>query len=111
MNDEGYYSRVAEELLHSMPIAGLWAKAFAECDGREPAAKALYLRLRVAQLIEIDRLAEQRLVDEANAERLKESEGAPPIVNMVLIIFGVVLVLVLVIAAFASLVNIGFSSR
>lgn len=50
MADERLYAKVVEELKQSGPIPGLWAKAFAECNGNEVEAKAMYLRLRVAQL-------------------------------------------------------------
>ena len=50
MDDEAFYSQVAQELQQRGPAPGLWAKAFAESDGGESRARALYLRLRVAQL-------------------------------------------------------------
>lgn len=50
MADERLYAKVVEELNQSGPIPGLWAKTFAECNGNDVEAKAMYLRLRVAQL-------------------------------------------------------------
>ena len=45
-----FYERVVHELASTGPLPGLWARAFADCDGDDNRAKALYLRLRVAQL-------------------------------------------------------------
>ena len=66
MIDEHLYSKVVDELAAAGPIAGLWAKAFAESGGSEQSAKALYLRLRVAQLHALEN-AEARA--EANLQR------------------------------------------
>ena len=52
MSDERFYAEVVRELASAGPIPGLWAKAFAETGGNEAAARALYLRLRVSQLLE-----------------------------------------------------------
>ena len=54
MDDERYYATVTAELQVNGPIAGLWAKAFAEANGNESEAKARYLRYRVQQLIAAD---------------------------------------------------------
>lgn len=59
MSDLHLYDRVAEELRHQSPQLGLWAKAFAESHGDKAHAEALYLRLRVAQLAEIERTASE----------------------------------------------------
>jgi len=50
MNDERFYAEVVLELRLRGPVAGLWAKAYAEANGNESQAKALYLRYRVEQL-------------------------------------------------------------
>ena len=50
MNSERFYAMVTEELRSAGPIAGLWAKAFAESEGNESKARALYLRYRAEQL-------------------------------------------------------------
>jgi hypothetical protein len=50
VSDEHFYAKVVEELKLHGPVAGLWAKAFAESNGDEPKSKALYLRYRVEQL-------------------------------------------------------------
>lgn len=54
MSDEHFYTMVAEELRMAGPISGLWTKAFAEAEGNEPKAKALYLRYRAEQLAEAE---------------------------------------------------------
>lgn len=55
MDDEPLYAQVVQELKLRGPIPGLWAKAYAEANGNEPQAKALYLRYRVEQLAQADR--------------------------------------------------------
>jgi hypothetical protein len=73
MNDEVFYAEVARELQEKPPIPGLWAKCYAECNGDEPKAKAMYLRLRADQLIAqsqeaVARQFAQRAEEERNAE-------------------------------------------
>jgi len=50
MDDEHIYEQVAAELEAGNRKEGLWAKCFAECDGDDNKAKALYLKTRVEQL-------------------------------------------------------------
>jgi hypothetical protein len=49
-DDEQLYEIAARELEANAPRKGLYAKAFAEAMGDEAKTKALYLKLRVAQL-------------------------------------------------------------
>lgn len=65
-NDEHLYAFVTDELRRSGPIPGLWAKAFAEAEGVEHRAQALYLRYRVEQLA----YAEAELLRSRQAENL-----------------------------------------
>lgn len=44
------FSQIAEEIKSGNQDQALWTEAFAECDGDEPKTKALYIRLRAAQL-------------------------------------------------------------
>lgn len=48
--DQRYYDTVAEELRRSFLRPGLWTRAVAETGGEGDAARALYVRLRVAEL-------------------------------------------------------------
>jgi hypothetical protein len=50
MHDERYYEQVAEEIRLIGPRPGLWAKSFAEANGDDARAKALYLRYRAEQI-------------------------------------------------------------
>ncbi len=50
-----FYDQVALELQQKTLIAGLWTKAYAEMDGDEAKARALYIRYRVQQLLEISK--------------------------------------------------------
>ena len=80
MDDETFYERVANELAIAGPLPGLWARAFAESDGDDNRAKALYLRLRVAQLKNLsdrEEQAKQTAIAAATRERaLFETELA-----------------------------------
>jgi hypothetical protein len=63
--DEAAYARVLDELQKTGPVPALWAKAFAESNGDENATKALYLRLRVAQVQKQQKLAAAQASAEA----------------------------------------------
>ncbi|MFZ2632500.1 MAG: hypothetical protein WA081_10470 [Desulfosalsimonadaceae bacterium] len=61
MHDERLYTKVIQELNLRGPIPGLWEKAYAESNGSEPQAKALYVRYRIEQLAQAEpRILEQR---------------------------------------------------
>jgi len=104
MSDERFYAKVVEELRSSDPVPGLWAKAFAESQGDQSVAKALYLRLRASQLeaAELEEgLEAQRAADERAAQVAEEkmqstislwAKAAYPIILFVVavVILGVV---------------------
>jgi hypothetical protein len=48
--DDKFYDEVARELEEKPMVPGLWTKAFAEMDGDDAKARALYIRYRVQQL-------------------------------------------------------------
>ena len=105
MSDENLYARVVEELSTQGPVRGLWAKAYAESNGNHEAARALYLRLRVAQL------ADERLAFAKDAQRQQKSESRR---NEYLVIAGLTLFATVVVvsavvldlpSAFYELVN------
>jgi hypothetical protein len=48
--DDTYYDQVARELQNKTLIPGLWTKAYADANGDEAKARALYIKYRVAQL-------------------------------------------------------------
>jgi len=50
MNDDKFYNQVAEEIQAKKMLPGLWTRAFAEAGGNTERARALYIKLRVAQL-------------------------------------------------------------
>ncbi|WP_137885366.1 hypothetical protein [Pseudomonas sp. 2FE] len=68
MQDERFYTQVSEELKHQPVIPGLWAKAYAESNGNEAQAKALYIRSRAEQLEK----AEQDLLQEYLAKKKRD---------------------------------------
>jgi hypothetical protein len=51
VNDEAFYNQVAEEIQAKKMLPGLWTKAFAQAGGDTERARAVYIKLRVAQLI------------------------------------------------------------
>ena len=55
MNADAFYDVVAKELETDNLIPGVWTRAFAEVDGDENRAKAIYIKRRVAQLVENSR--------------------------------------------------------
>ena len=52
MDDEYFYELVATELKAGQRKDGLWLKALTEAEGKGDKAEALYVKNRVAQLIE-----------------------------------------------------------
>ncbi|HLA35883.1 MAG TPA: hypothetical protein VJ001_13555, partial [Rhodocyclaceae bacterium] len=47
---DDFFAQIAREMEAGTMDAGLWTRAFAESDGNESKAKALYIKLRHAQL-------------------------------------------------------------
>ncbi|HRK39518.1 MAG TPA: hypothetical protein PK347_14140 [Burkholderiaceae bacterium] len=72
--DEQVHGAVASEIAAGELVPGLWAKAFAQADGNEQRAKAIYIKLRVDQL-KLSNAAEVERSREA--ERLRASVTAP----------------------------------
>ena len=70
--EELIYEQVAAEVAAGAIRQGLWAKAIAESDGNEAAAKARYIKLRVELLIAEAELAEHA-VKQATKRAAKES--------------------------------------
>jgi len=52
IHDDAFYDEVAKEMQENRLIPGVWARAFAEADGDENRAKAIYIKSRVTQLTE-----------------------------------------------------------
>ncbi len=63
--DEQVHGTVASEIAAGELVPGLWAKAFAQADGNEQRAKAIYIKLRVEQI---------KLGNAAQAEQMREAE-------------------------------------
>jgi predicted RNA-binding Zn-ribbon protein involved in translation (DUF1610 family) len=59
MNDDALYDEVAKEMRENRMIPGVWTRAFAEADGDENRAKAIYIKLRVAHLSDRESGAEE----------------------------------------------------
>jgi len=71
VDDEAFYEKVAEEVAAGQTKPGLWTKAFSQAGGDYLAARALYIRLRVEQLIE-----ESAQIQEEAARSAKAAEKA-----------------------------------
>ena len=59
-DDESLYEVVANEIEAGDIQKGLWTKAFAQCNGNEAQTKALYIRMRVEQFINLKNSAVDR---------------------------------------------------
>lgn len=83
MDNEAFYEQVAGEIESDAMKPGIWARAFAETDGENDRAKALYIRLRVAQLVsareveleDVSRLMAERAIEEEQAKREATARG------------------------------------
>lgn len=60
MSDQRHYETVAQEIQRRDIRPGLWARAIAETGREDATARALYIRLRVAELIHEEQLEYQR---------------------------------------------------
>jgi ABC-type Na+ efflux pump permease subunit len=109
MDDERFYEAVAEEISNGIYKQGIRTKAFAEADGVESKAQALYIKYRVAQLIEQASLekkareleaAEQRKRDIAEKQAKEAADAASEGIVPVHVIVFVLIVVFLV--SFAS---------
>ena len=75
--DVKFYEEVARELQEKPMSPGLWTKAFAEMGGDDAKARALYIKYRVAQLAEEERVAnmshaEKEIIKERAAREVNE---------------------------------------
>jgi hypothetical protein len=69
MADESIYAQIADELEHGTPDRALWTRATADSDGNADKTKAVYIRLRLADL--------KRKQAAAAAESLQLAEPPP----------------------------------
>lgn len=74
MSDEQFYELVAEELKRGSYISGLYAKAFSEANGVKSHAEALYIKYRVAQLVEQHR---SNVRNQAKTKSQQKANAAP----------------------------------
>ncbi len=78
MDDERFYRRVNDELNDGSANEALWTKAFAQAMGDEKKAQALYIRMRVQQLMQ-EEVQERRVI----ASEDEESDEAPEPDNLI----------------------------
>lgn len=72
VNDERFFTTVVGELDKGIIIPGLRAKAFAEANGVENHAQALYLKYRVAQLVQQEIDALRSMIEEQALRKSQE---------------------------------------
>lgn len=75
-NDEKFYEAVARELQEKPMSPGLWTKAFAEMGGDDAKARALYIKYRVAQLAEEERVANLSHAEKALIKERADREAS-----------------------------------
>ena len=66
-----FYEKVITDIENNIQDKGVWARAFAEAEGKEPKAKSLYITMMVDQLI-LEFQANEEL-KEAEAKKQKEN--------------------------------------
>ena len=64
--EEKFYETAAREIADRKLVPAVMAKAFAEADGDEKRAIALYLKIRVEQLFRLHQEAEEELAAQRN---------------------------------------------
>jgi hypothetical protein len=80
MSDQRFYDIVAVELQRRSLRPGLWTRAVAETGGEGEAARALYIRLRVAELEQIEHAesaraeAKRRATEDARRQKERRAE-------------------------------------
>jgi uncharacterized membrane protein YdbT with pleckstrin-like domain len=78
MNDEAFYEAVASEIQRKELKPGLWVKAVAESGGNNDEARSIYIKLRVNQLRDDDKVARAReratRAQEAQSEQRRRHE-------------------------------------
>jgi hypothetical protein len=113
--DDKFYEEVARELETKSLRPGLWTRAVAETGDEGSAAKALYIRLRVSELVQqeqTDRANSQAEARRKAEEKKRAAEAAmPPMpwyVRAANLLFGCfcgILVVILSVGSVAMLVN------
>ena len=102
--DEAAYAKVIDELQKTGPVPALWAKAFAESNGDEKASKALYLRLRVAQVLKQQKLAAAQASAEARqVARVHQAREKGPGATWLYVLIGFFVIVTALSGIFAAM--------
>jgi hypothetical protein len=70
------YAIAAQEVSNRVIDPGLWAKAFADTNGNEQQANALYLKMRVLELSEQRDTAQKQLQQQARLQQQQQKQQA-----------------------------------
>jgi hypothetical protein len=92
MSDQRYYEIVAGELQRRSIRPGLWARAVAESGGEGDAVRSLYIRLRVAELTQIEEADRVRAKAEAARLRVEARRAANSWLWLVVLIVSAVVI-------------------
>jgi hypothetical protein len=79
--EEELYAKAAEEIAIGQVNRGLMAKAYSSCGGDEKKTKALYIKLRVAQLAENLRCEAEQLKALKKEEERKRKAAATAVLK------------------------------
>jgi Flp pilus assembly protein TadB len=100
MDDEKYYQTVAEELRANRINDALWTKAIAKSQGDENKTKAMYIQLRVEQLVQEEKRSKLARTEpgEGREDESEDAAVAAPGEQQKVVQWIVAAVLILVIA-------------
>lgn len=74
--EEDHWATAMAEVESAQRRPGVWAKAFAECEGDETKSKVAYLKARVQQLIDAEKMSQAQLArQETERHRLEAVEA------------------------------------
>ena len=92
MKTDEHYDAVARELLEGRIKDGVWARALAESNGNNEQAKAIYIRHRVAQLLE----EEKARREVARPQGSKAHSGTSRAIRFMFVLVGLVVSLAII---------------
>ncbi len=104
MNDDWAYEEVARELHAKTMVPGVWARAFADAGADSDKAQAIYIKYRVAQLVEVAELQKRDKQRQLVEAEMRRREAARQRLLLALRSWGRTLLLVVIIAAISFFV-------
>ena len=74
--EEDHWATALQEVETGLRRPGVWAKAFAECDGDETKSKVAYLKARVQQLMDAEKTSQEQFARQESERRRLEAVEA-----------------------------------